>query len=574
MPDVDDSDDLGATVVTPFGSYGSDEVAPRTLQLVVIGSGTPTVYPIAGTGTLTVGRSPQCEIRIDADSISRRHARVTLGETITIEDLGSANGTRVRGTAIEAGSITTISIGELVGLGTLDVFIRPGSSQDARLVTGADFEARLDDECARDGHFAVLSIRTSRLAHDENVENALDEILRKTDVLCKAAAHEYYVLLLDVSPSSADEAFRRIGDQLLKADIKATTSIAIYPRDGGSRRQLLAKLRTPASSEQAPRGTSVVVSDPQMQELHHLVEQIADSRLSVLILGETGVGKEVFAHAVHRASSRGNGPFIEINCAALTETLLESELFGHEKGAFTNATSAKLGLIETADKGTLLLDEIGEMPLLTQAKLLRVIEDLQVRRVGALKARTIDVRFIAATNIDLEAQIARGTFRRDLFYRLNGVTIDVPPLRERLSEIEPLALAFIARTCPPDRRPPTLAAETIAQLREYRWPGNVRELKQVIERAVLLCGDNPIQPIHLPLERMRRVADASATRLPTMRARASDLPPPKGSPEEQRWIMETLTAAGGNQTVAARMLGLSRRTLVSRLRTYRKKPSP
>ncbi len=318
-----------------------------------------------------------------------------------------------------------------------------------------------------------------------------------------------------------------------------------------------------------------MVSDAQMQSLHRLVEQIAGSRIGVLLLGETGVGKDVFARAVHRASPRAAGPFVELNCAALTETLLESELFGHEKGSFTHATSAKAGLIETAEGGTLLLDEIGDMPLTTQVKLLRVIEDSQLRRVGGLQARSIDVRFVAATNRDLEAQIARGAFRSDLFFRLNGVTIVIPPLRERLEEIEPLSKAFISGAGSWDGQQPTLAPEALELMKAYSWPGNVRELKHMIERAVLLCGGGPIRIEHLPAEKMR--ANVMTGHSPE-RPRASELPakihPRRSKEEEQQWIMQALERMGGNQTLAAQLLGISRRTLVNRLNDYKQVHRP
>ncbi|MGH2898067.1 MAG: sigma-54 interaction domain-containing protein, partial [Solirubrobacteraceae bacterium] len=359
------------------------------------------------------------------------------------------------------------------------------------------------------------------------------------------------------------------------------------PRDGRTPSQLSARAQAPAVKEKAITvGADVVVCDTRMQGLHRLVEQVAGSNICVLLLGETGVGKEVFARAVHRASPRATGPFVEVNCAALTETLLESELFGHERGAFTNAVSAKPGLLEVAHGGTLLLDEIGDMPLSTQVKLLRVIEDSQLRRVGGLKARQIDVRFVAATNSDIETKVDQGAFRRDLFFRLNGVTIQIPPLRERLAELEPLARAFIRAKAPGDARP-ELSFEALDRLRTYRWPGNIRELKNVIERAVLLCGNGPILPEHLSLRAPTVPPATEGTARPAAPAiawpRASQprtpndadtretlLPayPRKGSQEEQQWIMATLERAGGNQTVAARLLGISRRTLVNRLNDY------
>ena len=239
-----------------------------------------------------------------------------------------------------------------------------------------------------------------------------------------------------------------------------------------------------------------------MRRVHELAERAAAGTINVLIAGETGVGKELLAETVHRASPRRGGPYVCLNCAALSETLLESELFGHERGAFTGAVQAKLGLLETAGRGTLFLDEVGELPLATQAKLLRVIETREVARLGSVRPQRIDVRFIAATNRDLEAEVARGAFRADLYYRLNGITLTIPPLRSRLEEIRPLAETFLRQICRDlGRQPPLLPPVSVAHLEAYGWPGNIRELKNVIERAVLLCEGPVLEPQHMPLER-------------------------------------------------------------------------
>jgi two-component system, NtrC family, response regulator AtoC len=584
--------ELSDTVLTTDAEHGVDEeeVRPGQLQVIVIGNGSFSTHPLPEAGLVTIGRSPTCDISVEDKSISRRHAILSIGDKLTIEDLSSANGTRVRGLQLKLGHPTRISVGELVGLGKINIILQQRSAPRSRKVlTREDFGSRLEEECLRTQRsgaaFALLRIEPEVRGSASLVEEALCEMLRETDILGRHAPHEFRVLLIDTPPSNADDAVRRISGKLLQRGHKIRILVACYPRDGGTAQQLLMRVHPPstpsATSEKRARvnGAGIVVSDPQMLSLHQLIEQVAGSQLGVLLLGETGVGKEVFARAVHRASNRSAGPFVELNCAALTETLLESELFGHEKGAFTHATSAKLGLIETADNGTLFLDEIGDMPLSTQAKLLRVIEDAQLRRVGGLKSRTIDVRFVAATNIDLEARIEAGTFRRDLYYRLNGVTLMIPPLRERLTELEPLASLFVEQTWHRSGPPPKLADDTLDLLMSYRWPGNIRELKYMIQRAVLVCGNGPIMPEHLP-DKVRALVSAITTPPPSTEFE----PGPTGEPptnveaqaypsrpsgESEHEIIDALNRTNGNQTAAARLLGISRRTLVNRLNAYK-----
>jgi two-component system, NtrC family, response regulator AtoC len=582
-----DNDELGLTAVTAVVPGDAvEDVRPGQLQLFVIGGRAFATHPLQDAGTLTIGRSSQCDIEVDDRSISRRHATLSIGETVTIEDLGSANGTFVRGQRLTSGNPAVISVGELVALGSANIILqRRAHPVPARQVwTRATFELLLEEECAREAGsgagFALLRIHADRRAPSSFLEETLTELLRESDVLARCGPHEYEVLLRETPAVNADGAARRIDSKLLERGLRCQISVACCPRDGTTASQLSARTQGPVIKDK-PAGAwaDVVISDTRMQGLHRLVEQVSGSSICVLLLGETGVGKEVFARAVHRASPRAAGPFVEVNCAALTESLLESELFGHERGAFTNAVSAKPGLVEMADGGTLLLDEIGDMPLSTQVKLLRVIEDSQLRRVGALKARHIDVRFVAATNSDIEAQVEQGTFRRDLFFRLNGVTIVIPPLRERPSEIEPLARAFIRRSRSQSGGPRLeLAPEALELLRRHHWPGNVRELKNVVERAMLLCGSGPILPEHLLIRRPTAADDSPARPSPwpgDQAAAHADVRTPmfpayprKGSQEEQQWIMQTLERTGGNQTAAARLLGISRRTLVNRLNDY------
>ena len=329
--------------------------------------------------------------------------------------------------------------------------------------------------------------------------------------------------------------------------------------------------------------SEVVVADDSMRRLHELVELVARSNISVLVTGETGVGKEVISQAVHKRSSRADKPFVSLNCAALPETLLESELFGYERGAFTGAVQSKPGLIESAHEGTLFLDEIGEMPLATQAKLLRVLENGELTRIGAVKPRVVDVRFIAATNRDLPALVARGEFRRDLYYRLNGITIPVPPLRERTQEIAPLAQLFLELAARRSgRRAPRLAADVVPMFLAHSWPGNIRELKNVIDRALALCVGDQVRLTHVLLDPpMPDVVTSSGPPSPqgfaaepaTGRISSPPLAAPgrllRIDPESERKLIEdALQRANGNQAKAAELLGVSRRTLINRLDEY------
>ena len=325
-----------------------------------------------------------------------------------------------------------------------------------------------------------------------------------------------------------------------------------------------------------------IVLDERMKQLHRLLSAVAQGTISVLLLGETGVGKEVVARSIHRYSPRSAGPFVSINCAAIPEALLESELFGHERGAFTGAVKERAGLLEAAHGGTLFLDEIGEMPLPAQAKLLRAIELRQVVRVGGVRARTVDVRFISATNRDLEGLIAARMFRKDLLFRLNGVSVTVPPLRERGAELESLALRFLGELAKSLGRPGlTITGDALLALRRHTWPGNIRELRNVIERAALICAGNEIRPEHLAIEAQQVEAAPETYAPPPPPSREAITDPPAGYESdgagglpgelqalERQRILEALERCAGNQTRAAAMLGMSRRVLIHRLEAY------
>ena len=256
--------------------------------------------------------------------------------------------------------------------------------------------------------------------------------------------------------------------------------------------------------------TGMVGSGPAMREVHERIARVAPTEMTVLILGESGTGKELVARAIHEQSRRREAPLIAVNCAAIPEGLIESELFGHEKGAFTGATGKRIGLVEAASGGTLFLDEIGELPLAAQAQLLRVIEDGEIRPVGGSQARRIDIRLIAATHRDLDAMAAEGLFRPDLFYRLQKMEVQLRPLRERtddLAELTRFMLDKAARAT--NRTPPPLSAEALEAIKRYDWPGNVRELENAVERAVILCDEDEIRPeqLGIPADRTTRQAE-------------------------------------------------------------------
>ncbi len=344
-------------------------------------------------------------------------------------------------------------------------------------------------------------------------------------------------------------------------------------------------------------GPKIVGSHPAIQRVLALVRQVAPSRAAVLISGESGTGKEMFARMLHAYSDRASGPFIAVNCAALPEHLLESELFGHEKGAFTGAIARKPGKFELADNGSILLDEISEMDLGLQAKLLRVLQESEIDRVGGTESVKVNVRVIATTNRDIEAWIREGKFRQDLYFRLNVIPLRLPSLRERGRDTLELARFFIDMYVREYRLPATaLSAEAEAWLLDYDWPGNVRELQNLMERAVLLAGGRPIVPGHFLLDPdnwpvFAEEPDASAAdaRPGAEAVGAGSAPAPSpvaaASPPsdaalfagavmplhevERLMIMKGLDATAGNRTQAAELLGISVRTLRNKLNEYR-----
>ncbi len=320
-------------------------------------------------------------------------------------------------------------------------------------------------------------------------------------------------------------------------------------------------LRRSARPEQPLLGQS-----PGLKSAVQMLDRVAASAsTTVLLLGETGTGKELMARHLHAHSARAEGPFIDINCSAIPEQLLESQLFGHEKGAFTDAKQFKKGLFELADGGTLLLDEIGEMPTALQSKLLRVLESRSFRRVGGHADIAVDVRVVAATHRDLKRLVAEGRFREDLYYRLNVVPIAMPPLRERAQDIPDLVEHFVRRLSQELGRPAArVGPDAMRALQGYSWPGNVRELRNVIERVLLLEADDEVLPSHLPHEILVRPSGSTTG---SFEAFPADQVRPLAELERMA-IEHALRICGGNKTRAARQLGISRQTLRTKLNEF------
>jgi len=341
-----------------------------------------------------------------------------------------------------------------------------------------------------------------------------------------------------------------------RAEEAGAAGVLEKPVDMGDLQQLLRSLlATPAAPDDY---TPIVTTNPQMEAMLTLARRVAKTDATVLIQGETGTGKEMLARLIHRESPRHAGPFVAVNCAALPESLIESELFGHERGAFTGATARRAGCFESASSGTLLLDEITEIPLTLQAKLLRALQEGEVVRVGTSHPVKVDVRVVAVTNRDLRGEVAAGRFRQDLFYRLNVVALRPAALRDRPSDIPLLSRHFVTKYAARHESPARhLGAEAMERLVAHRWPGNVRELENVLQRAVILCPDPEIGVDHLLLDDAAAALESVNTGGRTIMELERDV------------LLATLARLNGNRTHAAKALGITARTVRNRLRKYR-----
>ena len=543
--------------------------------------------------TKIIGRASPADIVVEDASLSRRHARVCWHDDgVLVEDLGSKNGTAYAGAAVER---VVARPGAKVCLGNVAMLVRHAQDIERRGFEDFDrFLGRIDDELVRartlSRPLSLLMLRA--LPSDAQLTDTwslrVRAQLRPIDTIALYAPGTLLILLPELAAAETHFVARALVDSHARNHVNhvdapplvcgvatlqhaAHTSYALLEAASGAARAASAEapvVLADARTAELARGEPCVV-DAAMRELYRVARRVASHAAPVLILGETGTGKELVARYTHASGTRRDKPFRAINCGAIPANLVESVLFGHERGAFTGANDMRKGVFEDADGGTLFLDEVGELPWAAQAALLRVLETKQLTRVGGTRHIDIDVRIVSATHCDLEAMVAGKSFRADLFHRLNLITLHVPPLRERPDEIDVLAQRFLRS---PDiaahTRASNLSSAALASLRAYAWPGNVRELRNVIERAALLCDGATLDCADLP-ERVRTSTRAT----PELQSEDPEAAPGRFAAlvrsYEVQLIRDALQTAGGNQTKAAELLGMPLRTLVYKIRSYR-----
>ena len=513
---------------------------------------------------------------------------------ITFVPAAGAKPTLVRGEPC-TGPQALVS-GDAITLGdaTMVVHRAPPRRTDQAVLGGVELLARLHQETERSLRYGgPLSVLVVILPEDApapaELAWAVSRAVRMVDVVGALGGRELCVVLPETGADAEIPAGRVLG-ALQALRVAARVGMASCPSDGTDADSLLTGAR--AAAARAEPGTAawlaqaarifrigddeVVAAEPTMLRLFELVQRLARNDLPVLIRGETGVGKEIVARALHCWSPRRDAPLVSLNCAAMPDSLLEAELFGHERGAFTGADSAKPGLLEQASGGTVFLDEVSEASARAQAELLRVLEVKRIRRVGSLEERAVDVRIVAATNRALELEMAEGRFRQDLYFRINAATVTVPPLRQRRLDLPVLARTLLAASCARAGRQPTvtLAPATIQRLLAHEWPGNVRELRNSVDYVVATCTHALIEPDDLP----PHIGASAAPWLcgPGAGRRRADAPTPRtflplaeelGALERQR-MQEALAAADGVQVRAAALLSMPLRTFVTKLKVH------
>ena len=429
-----------------------------------------------------------------------------------------------------------------------------------------------DDDALRDALLVTLEAAGHQVVGVSGGREALEQIGRQTFSM---VVSDLRMAPMDGLQVLAEIRARRPGLPVLLMTAFGDVDKAVAAMRGGACDFMLkpfeprALLEQIARYAQPPRAEGVIAADARTEEVLLLAARVARTDATVLLTGESGTGKEVFARYIHDHSARAGGPFVAINCAAIPDNLLEATLFGHEKGAYTGAQAAQAGKFEQANGGTLLLDEISEMPMALQAKLLRVLQEREVERVGGKKAVSLDIRILATSNRDMAAEVAAGRFREDLYYRLDVFPLAIPALRERPADIVPLARHFVALHGVRLGRSCRLSAQAEAKLAGHPWPGNVRQLENAIQRAVILAPSEMIEPEHLPVA--GTASGVAAVVGPALPVSPAVAPAPANIKDLERiHILETLAKVGGSRKKAVELLGISERTLRYKLAQWRK----
>ncbi len=583
MPTALPTGDVANTAPSAAGTEAADYL------LCIEGERSWTV-PMPKSGELIIGRGPDAGLRLGNELVSRQHAQLlVVPDGIRLADLGSRHGTIVNGQPLSAPRL--LASGDVITVGNaLLVVHRPVRASAGRaLLDAAALLRRFEEELERSLRYkrelALLLLRGSEPFDRPRVTAALAARLRLIDASAFFGEREAAILLPEEELDEASELARH----LIEALPELAVGIATSPSDGVDVDTLLSCARAAAAS--APRQSiayardaverltlgdhEVVLADPAMMRIYDLIKRLARSTMPILIQGETGVGKELAAAAVHAFSARASGPFISINCAAIPEHLAETELFGHERGAFTGAVAAKQGQLEIARGGTVFLDEIGELPLAVQAKLLRVLETQELQRVGDTRTRQADIRIVAATNRNLATEVEAQRFRQDLFFRLGAAQVVLPPLRDRPRDLALLAQRMFESACVRlNRRPLSLTVAAMQALFAHAWPGNVRELKNAMDYAAAAAPDNAVEidlwhlpatvtaTARAPAKLAEEPAVPAAAIAPQPAPAAAAVPRPPGAPGfrpiedeflelERTRMIEALAATGGVQNKAA-----------------------
>lgn len=554
--------------------------------------------PVLVPGQVSLLRSAGDEGRFEDDGPEASAVGIRISETEAVLEIRDPS-IEVRVNSEQVIGTKSIISGDTISVGSLTVvFHRPASRTASRTaLDGATLLDRLRQEIERSLRYGrPLSVLVVDTGHDPpdalGIRDAILGAVRFVDIVGWDGGREVVVVFPETSAEAGVPA-QRVLDAAKRLAPSARVGLVSCPDDGADAETLLAGARLATTSVGSNAvaamrdavttyeigGSRILVADPKMRRLFELVRDLALAEIPVLITGETGTGKEIVAQALHAWSPRGAHPLVSVNCAAVTESLLESELFGHERGAFTGATSARTGLLESARGGTVFLDEIAESTPRAQAELLRALETHRIRPVGSVAERPIDVRIIAATNRNVEKEVEAGRFRKDLYYRLGAAMLSVPPLRERPLEIPLIARTFLVDACRRAGKPMMeISSRAMQRLELHDWPGNVREMKNLMEFvAASVCGGT-LDAEMLPERIGQRAAPWLVGRTPEPRAR--DVAGATSAGEgfrrledeiqelERRRIEEALAAANGVRAKAATLIGMPLRTMVSKIRLY------